>query len=52
MQKIQDGGGNKAYKIFTRWVMEGNIPNIIFHIELFITMKMKNNFCDGYQYEM
>ena len=52
MQKIQDRGGNKAYKTFMSWVVEGNTPNIISHIELFITMKMKNNFCNENQYEM
>ena len=53
MQKSQDGGGNNAYKIFSSQVEEGNIPNIISYGKLFMTtMKMKNNFCDGYQYEI
>ena len=33
-------------------MVEGNIPNTISHMELFITMKVKNSFCDGYQYKM
>ena len=52
MQKSWDGGGNKTYKIFTSRVVEGNIPNKISHMELFISMKIKNNFCNGYQYDM
>ena len=53
MQKSRDRGGNDAYKIFSSGVEEGNIPNTISHEKLFMTtMKMKNNFCDGYQYEM
>ena len=53
MQKSQDGGGKNAYKIFMSWVEEGSIPNTISYVELFMTiMKMKNNFCDGHQYEM
>ena len=53
MQKNQNGGGNNAYKIFTSRVEEGNIPNTISYVKLFMTtMKMKNNFCDGYQYEI
>ena len=53
MQKIQNGGGNNAYKIFTSRVVEGNNPNTTSHMELFVaTMKMKNDFCDGYQYKM
>ena len=53
MQKSRDGGGNNAYKIFSSQVEEGNIPNIISYGKLFMTtMKMKNNFCDGYQYEI
>ena len=53
MQKSRDGGGNNAYKIFTSWMEEGYIPNTISYVELFMTpMKMKNNFCDGHQYEM
>ena len=52
-KKSWDGGGNNAYKIFMSWVVEGNIPNTTSHMELFMaTIKMKNNFCDGYQYEM
>ena len=32
---------------------EGNIPNTVSYVELFMTpIKMKNNFCDGHQYEM
>ena len=32
---------------------EGNIPNTISYVKLFMTtMKMKNSFCDGYQYEI
>ena len=32
---------------------ERNIPNIVSYVELFMTLiKMKNNFCDGHQYEM
>ena len=53
MQKSQDGGGNNAFKIFTSQVEERNIPNTISYVKLFMTtMKMKNNFCDGYQYEI
>ena len=53
MQKSWDGGGNNAYQIFLSRVEEGNIPNTVSYVKLFITtMKMKNNFCDGYQYEM
>ena len=53
MQKSQDGGGNNAYQIFSGRLEEGNIPNTISYVKLFMTtMKMKNNFCDGYQYEM
>ena len=53
MQKSRDRGGNDAYKIFSSRVEEGNIPNTISHEKLFMTtMKMKNNFCDGYQYEI
>ena len=52
MQKSWDGAGNNAYKIFWSRVEEGNIPNTISYVKLFMTtMKMKNNFCDGYQYE-
>ena len=53
MQKSWDGGGNNAYKIFTSWVEEGYIPNTISYVELFMnTLKIKNNFCYGHQYEM
>ena len=53
MQKSRDEGGNNAYKIFSSWVEEGNIPNTISYVKLFMTiMKIKNNFCDGYQYEI
>ena len=53
MQKSQNGGGNNAYKIFTSRVEEGSIPDTISNVKLFMTtMKMKNNFCDGYQYEI
>ena len=32
---------------------EGNIPNTMPYVELFMTlMKMKNNFCDRHPYEM
>ena len=52
-KKSRDGGGNNAYKIFTSQVEEGYIPNTISYVKLFMTtMKMKNNFCDGYQYEI
>ena len=51
--KSRDGGGNNAYKVFTSRVEEGYIPITISYVELFMTpMKMKNNFCDGHQYEM
>ena len=47
MQKIRDGGGNNAYKIFSSWVKVGNIPNTISYVELFMnSLKMKNNFCN------
>ena len=53
MQKSWDGGRNNAYQIFSSQVEEGNIPNTISYVKLFMTtMKMKNNFCDGYQYEI
>ena len=53
MQKSWDGGGNNAYKIFTSLVEEGYIPNTISYVELFMTtMKMKNTFFNGHQYEM
>ena len=52
MQKSWDGGENNAYKMFSSRVEEGNISNTISYVKLFMTtMKMKNNFCDGYQYE-
>ena len=52
-KKNQYEGGNKAYKIFTSRVVEGNIPNTISRMELFMaTLKMKNNFFNEYQYEM
>ena len=51
--KSRDGRRNKAYKVFANRMGEGNIPNTISHMELFMaTMKMKNNLCDEYQYEM
>ena len=53
IQKRWDGGGNNNHKIFTSHVKERNIPNIMPYKELFMTpMKMKNNFCNGNQYEM
>ena len=53
MQRSQNGGGNNAYKIFTSRVEERSIPNRISNVKLFMTtMKRKNNFCDGYQYEI
>ena len=53
IQKSLDGERNNAYKIFTSQVEEGYIPNAISYVKLFIaTMEMKNNFCNGYQYEM
>ena len=53
MWKFRDGGGNNACKIFTSWVEEGNIPNTLSYVKLFMTTtKMKHNFCDGYQYKM
>ena len=46
-------GGHNACKVLTSWVEEGYISNTISFIELFMnTMKMKNNFCNGYQYKM
>ena len=52
MQKSWDGGKNYAYRIFTSCVEEGYIPNTISYVELFMnTMKIKNNFCNGHQYE-
>ena len=53
MQKSWDGGGNNSYKIFMSRVEEGHIPNTISYVELFMnTLKIKNNFCNGHQYEM
>ena len=53
MQQCRHGGGKKTYKIFTSLVDEGNIPNTVSYVELFMTpMKMKNNFCNGHQYKM
>ena len=53
MQKSRNGNENNAYQIFSSRVEEENIPNTILYAKLFmITMKMKNNFCAGYQYEM
>ena len=53
IQKSWDGGGNNAYKIFTSWVEEGYFPNTISYVELLMnTLKIKNNFCNGHQYEM
>ena len=52
MQKSQGGGGNNVYQLSSRRE-EGNIPNTISYVKLFITtMNIKNNFCDGYQYEI
>ena len=53
MQKSWDGGGNNAYQIFSSRVEQGNIPDKISYVKLFMTtMKMKNNFYNGYQYEI
>ena len=53
MQKSRDRGRNNTYKIFSSWVEEGKIPNTISYVKLFMaTMKIKNNSCDGYQYEI
>ena len=53
MQKSWDGGENNAYKIFTSWVERGYIQNTISYVELFMnTLKIKNNCCNGHQYEM
>ena len=53
MQKSRDGGGNNGYQVFSIRVEEGNIPNTISYVKLFMTaMKINNNFCDGYQYEI
>ena len=50
--KCRDGGGNNAYKTFSSQVENRNILYTISYVKLFITTKkMKNNFCDGYQYE-
>ena len=51
MQKSRGGEGNNVYQIFSR-MEEENIPNTISYVKLFMTtMKINNNFCDGYQYE-
>ena len=53
MQKSRDGGGNNAYKIFISSVDQGYIPNTISYVKLFTnTLKIKNNFYNGHQYEM
>ena len=53
MQKNRDGGGNNTYKILTIRVEEGNIVNTMSYVKLLMTtMKIKNNFCDEYQYEI
>ena len=53
IQKCRDGGGNNVYKIFMSQVEEGYIPNTISYVELFMnTLKIKNNICNGHQYEM
>ena len=53
IQKSHDLGGNNAYKTSLSQVEEGNIPKTISFMELFMnTMKMKNIFCKGHQYEM
>ena len=53
MQKSCDGEENNAYPIFSSRLEEGNIPNKISYVKVFMTtMKIKNNLCDGYQYEM
>ena len=53
IQKSQDGGGNNAYKIFTSRVEEGYVPNTISYVKLFMnTLKIKNSFCNGHQYEL
>ena len=52
-KKSWDGGGNYGHKIFTCWVEEGDILKTISYVELFMaTMKMKDNICNGCQYEM
>ena len=53
MQKSRNGGGNNGYQVFSIRVEEGNIPNTISYVKLFMTaMKINNNFCDRYQYEI
>ena len=53
MQKSCDGEENNAYPIFSSRLEEGNIPNKISYVKVFMTtMKIKNNLCDGYLYEM
>ena len=53
MQKNREGGRNNAYKIFTAQVEEGCTPNTTSYVEdLMTAMKMKNHFCDRFQYEM
>ena len=53
IKKRQDGGGNNAYKIFTSRVEEGYVPNTISYVKLFMnTLKIKNSFCNGHQYEL
>ena len=48
MQKNWDGGGYNACKTFMRY-----IPKTISYVELFMNiLKIKNNLCNGYQYEM
>ena len=52
-QRNREGGRNNAYKIFTAQVEEGYTPNTTSYVEDFMTaMKMKNHFCDRFQYEM
>ena len=51
--EMEEGIRNNAYKIFTNRVEEGYIANTISFVELFMNaMKIENNFCNGYQYEM
>ena len=53
MQKSWDGRGNNAYKTVMSWMEEGYIPNTISYVELFMnTLKIKNNFSNGHQYEI
>ena len=53
MQKSCDGEENNASPIFSSRLEEGNIPNKISYVKVFMTtMKIKNNLCDGYLYEM